>query len=356
MIYYILVALVPLVMGAFYTEKRPITPAEEKYNKRRRFRWLLIASLPMFLLIALRHGSIGPDTGVYQIYFTDAIDKTWDEMFNNTRMEYGFIIFTKLIATYVTQYVLIFQIICTAIYWLAISDFVNQLEKGHFLCLYLYATIGLYTFMFTGLRQCLAICLCLFSFRFIKARKIVPFAIVMFIAFYFHKSSILFVLAYILYGVNFNIITIFGYLAGTVIAFLNVGSIQNWLNEQLDYEYELEYTGNGYISLIIIVLVTVFSAFLLINKKSTPKSAYSLLNISVVTLICWVLRIETRVAERPSYYFMFFSIAVLAHAIHQLGNTKEKTIIKWGVVGLFFLFYIYKISHTATMIPYQFFW
>ena len=352
MILYLLVAVVPLVVGAFYTEKRAITPADEKYNKRRRFRWLLMASMPMFLLIALRNGAVGPDTGIYQVYFREAIDKSWPEMFELTRMEYGFIIFTKLM-TFVTKDVLLFQVICTIIYWLAISDFINQLEKGHFFCLYLFATIGLYIFMFTGLRQCLAMCLCLFSFRFIKKRKI---AIIMFIAFYFHKSSILFVLAYILYGVNFNIITIFAYLVGTAFAFLNIDSIQNWLNEQLDYEYELEYTGNGYISLIIIACVTLFSLFLLLNKKSSTKYAFSLFNISVVTMVCWILRLATRVAERPSYYFMFFSIAVLAHAIQQLGNTKERTIIKGAIVGAFFLFYFYKISHTATMVPYQFFW
>ena len=41
------------------------------------------------------------------------------------------------------------------------------------LVLFLFATLGSYTFMFTGVRQCLAMSVCFYSYRFIKGKKII---------------------------------------------------------------------------------------------------------------------------------------------------------------------------------------
>ena len=354
MIPYVLVVLVPLIFDMFYVEKTVLTPEEVKYNNRRRFKLLLLASLPMFVLIAFRAPSIGADTGVYNLNFLEMVQKSWEDIDFNTRMEQGYLIFVKLI-TYITQDVLVFQIIYTAIYWIVISDFANQLEKGNFFFLFIYATIGLYFFMFTGVRQCLAMCICLLSYRFIKKRKLIPFAILIFLAFSFHKSAILFSAAYILYAVRFNILTIFGYIVAMVIAYFNIGSIQNWFNNQLDYNYELEFTGNGYFIILIMFCVTAFSVFSVLNQQYRTRDVDGLLNIGIVTMIFWFLRLATRVAERPSFYFMFFLAAVFTDSIEQTRTQREHNIIKVVVVLLFMLFFVYRVTHAGSLTPYRFY-
>jgi hypothetical protein len=179
--------------------------------KKMRYRYILLAALPMFLLIALRHPSIGADTGTYLYHFERTIDKPWEQIVNNTRMEMGYLIFVKLI-TLVTDSSLVFQIIYTTIYFFAVTSFINELEEGHFFSLFLFGTLSLYKFMFTGVRQCLAISLCLLSFRFIKSRKFLSFSLVMFVAFNFHKSSILFVVVYLIYGMKLSALNIIIYI------------------------------------------------------------------------------------------------------------------------------------------------
>ncbi|MBR5202239.1 MAG: EpsG family protein [Clostridia bacterium] len=354
MIPYVLVVLVPLIFDIFYVEKPALTPDNVKYNNRRRFRWLLLASLPMFILIAFRAPVIGPDTGVYNLNFIEMVQKSWDDIDFNTRMEQGYLIFTKLI-TYITQDVLVFQIIYTAIYWIIISDFANQLEKGNFFFLFIYATIGLYLFMFTGVRQCLAMCICLLSYRFIKKRKLIPFVILILLAVSFHKSAILFLAAYILYAIRFNILTIFGYIVAAVIAYFNIGSIQEWFNNQLDYDYELQFAGNGYVAIIIMFCVTAFSTFAVLNQPHRSKDVDGLLNIGIITMMFWFLRLATRTAERPSFYFMFFLAAIFTDSIEQTRTQREHSIVKTILVLLFLLYFIYRVTHVSSLTPYRFY-
>lgn len=360
MLIYIIAAIFPLLVGYLFNTRVVANTAAEmietKKYKRRRGCWLFVAALPMFALIALRGPSMGADTGVYLKFFRQIIDTPWDRIFivndMGPQFELGFVVFEKLV-TYITKSSQVYQIIYSSIYLFAVVSFANQLEKCNFSFLYFFATIGTYTFMFTGVRQCLAMSICLFSYYFIKRHKLIPFLLLVILAFTFHKSAILFVIAYFIYNrkISWGNAIIYAIFGG--LAFVYIDVIQEWFNDNLDYDYGIEETGNGFIFFAIIAIVTAFSFLMILYYEKQTKESVGLLNIGVITLILWVLRLVTRVAERPSFYFMFFSAAMLCYALDAVGEKKDGLLYKFIVCSAFMVLLVYRLSTSqASLVPY----
>lgn len=315
----------------------------------------MLAALPMFLLIALRNQNIGADTGMYINHFLRTIDTPWHSIFNNSRMEYGYVIFVKLV-TCITSSPFVYQVICATIYLFGVTSFANQLDEDPFLVLFFFCTLGTYAFMFTGTRQCLAISICLFSFRFVKKRKLFAFILLMVLAFYFHKSSILFATAYLIYPRKLSFLNILSYIVFMMVSVLYLDTIQQWLNDQLDYNYEIEGNAGGIIFTIFMVVITAFSIFALIAYHKVNVESQGLINIGIIACILWVLRVVTRVAERPSYYFLPFSFAALVYALGSIEKPKEKGLVKLVFIFLAFALYIYRfLSKSSSLLPYTFY-
>ena len=352
MLAYLIVAVIPLLVGNLYNKK--LKKNKLLASKKRR-NYILMAALPMFFLIAFRNQSLGADTGVYLDHFERMVDTPWDRIFENTRMEEGYIVFVKILTLF-TSNALVYQVICVTIYLLAVTSFVNQLDDDPFFVLFLFATMGMYTFMFTGVRQCLAISICLFSFRFIRKRKIVPFALLMALAFTFHKSSILFVAAYLIYRRRLNWLNISIYLLILAIALLFLDVIQEWFNDQLEYDYDIEGNAGGLISSIIFIGITILTIVLVGKSKSLTVRSQGLINIGLIATLFWILRLATRIAERPSFYFLMFLFAAFTYAINNIKNTKDKSAIKIIVIILALGLFIYRLAINQTdFVPYMFY-
>jgi len=363
MLIYVFVALFPLLIGTFYNAKiaakASVNETNTKKYLRKRWAWLFLAALPMFALIALRGSDVGADTSGYLKFFNQMVDTPWRSIFivneSAYQFEPGFVVFEKLI-TYITQNAKVYQVIYSSVYLLAVVTFANQLEKANFSFLFFFATLGIYTFMFTGVRQCLAMSICLFSYKFIKERKFIPFLLLLVLAFTFHKSAILFIGAYLIFNRKINWLNSLFYVAFGTLAYLYIEIIQEWFNDVLDYDYGIEETGSGLIFLLIVTAITAFSYFTVLYYKKQTKESVGLLNIGVITVILWVLRLATRVAERPSFYFLFFTAAMLCHGLDAPTKERDRIIYKVVVYLICMLLYAYRFTtNFASMIPYQMF-
>jgi len=356
MLIYIFVAVWPLLIGNYYSSKmgKYLSVGTEltKAQRKNRRNWLLIAAFPMFLLIALRGKYMGADTLVYIKFFRLTAESSWNKMFDIVDFEPGYVIFEKLVS-YISQEPLFFQITYTAVYLFAVVYFANQLERSNFLFLFFFATLGLYTFMFTGVRQCLAICVCLFSYGFIKKRKLVPFLLCIALAYTFHKSSILFLAAYFIYPRKLHFRNFMLYAVLAVVFLRNIDVIQEWFNEQLEYAYGVEQTGNGFIYLLVVGTIMLFSAVVMKLYHRESKEYAGTFNISVIALIFWILRLETRVAERTSYYFLFFTMVILSYSIDALRDRREKLLFGYIIIFLSLLLFAYRfMTNFSSLVPY----
>lgn len=348
---YIVVALFPILVGYIFNKQI------KNSNKLAFKRWvaLFVAALPMFLLIGFRNQNIGSDTIQYinNFLYIDRMD--WQFIFDATRLESGYILFVKLIGVF-TDSALVYQVCCALVYCVAITSFANQLERSHFAFLFFFSTLGVYTFMFTGTRQSLAISICLFAYVFIKKRKIIPFALVLAIAFFFHKSSILFAAAYFVYVMPFGIASFLIYAVLAIFVYFNIDVIQEWFNDQLNYDYGVESTTSGLLFLMIVLVITAFAIFTIYGYRRESRESVGALNVSMLALIFWIVRLATRVAERPSYYFLVFTMVILAYGINSI-NIRDQRIIAGAIIGVLCVaIYVYRFTTNYTSyVPYTFY-
>ena len=347
---YIIVALLPLVFEAIYNEHERHAAAEAK---KWRWAYILISLLPLFAVVGFRHSSLGSDTATYLRNFNEVASTPWSELFNNTRLESGYLVFVKL-WTYVIKDARIYQVICAFIYMAAMFTFAIQHKKSPFLFIYFFATLGLYTFMFTGTRQCLAMSICLFSYVFIRKRKIIPFILLLVLAYFFHKSSILFLVTYFIHNRKITWYNILIYGGISYLSIYYIENIQQFFNDALDYDYEIEPTGSGGIFLALILGLTVMSYVVMAMYNKLSKESRGFFNIGVITVFFWILRIITRVAERPSYFFLFFSCALVAYALDAIPKTKERFYSKCAVCAVTMALYIYRFTtNYSPLVPYE---
>ena len=159
MIIYILVAMFPLLIGKVYSSRTALSlSAEEtvtKQYKRQRWWYLFLAAIPMFALIAFRSRTIGNDTSGYLGFFQRMVEIPWNRIFvvNDLTYEFepGFVLFEKIVTIF-THNPYVYQIIYSTLYLLSVVTFANELEREQFSFLFFFATLGNYTFMFTGVR------------------------------------------------------------------------------------------------------------------------------------------------------------------------------------------------------------
>ncbi|MDD3360198.1 MAG: EpsG family protein [Hespellia sp.] len=368
MLLYLAVAIWPLIIQRLYAHGRLVIG-----NRRVEFEThLIIAMTPIFVLLAFRSGKMGNDTATYVRQFGEMIDIPLEYAFATSRMEQGYLVFVKAL-TFITHNGLVYQVICVTIMMMGMYFFLIEHEKDAFLFLYFYCTLGLFFFMFTGTRQCLAMTICLFSYRFAQRKQYIRFLLCVVLAYYFHKSAVLFVIVPLVMLIKVNLITTIIYIIVPFILGRYLQAIQTWFNDTLDYSYGIESTGSGMIFLMVIIVFTVFSMIQLFNsgyigKNNTVMSGlgketqdftqevYNLLNINFITLAFWAMRLQTRVAERPSYYFLFFSCLLFAKAFNRITENQNRQLYWFLMIGFTLALYVYRLStNFASFVPYQFY-
>lgn len=352
MLPYMVVALWPLIVYSIFT-KGKIVIGEKEIN----FYWyVILAMLPMFIMIGFRSGNLGADTNGYLNNFIYVNSTPFSEVLETSRMEKGYLIFVKLI-TYITKYPLVYQLICTFIYFIGVLEFAKTLDKKDvFLFIFFVCTLGLFFFMFTGVRQSLAMSICLFGYKYSQRRKIIPFILCVLLAFCFHKSAILFIVVYFMVKMKVTWYNTVAYAVGLWIVTTYLFDIQEWFNEQLEYDYGVEKTNSGGIFVIILALLTVFSMVMIYNNHKFNKDIQAFMNINFITVFFWLLRLQTRVAERPSMYFMFMSCALYAYGLNCIKNNQQRFIFKFIIIVLSMLFYVYRLNYSYSgLVPYKFY-
>ena len=355
MLLYIFVAVWPLIVQYIY-KYRPLCVGKNKINKNK---YIILSLIPIFFILAFRGGTMGADTSTYIRQFSNSINTPLESIIANSRMEIGYLIFVKLI-TYITHNPLVYQVICVSFMIYGLYCFLKELEtEDALLFVYFYCTLGVFFFMFTGTRQCLAMGICLFSYKFLKQNKYLQFLLCSLLAFYFHKSSVLFITVLFIYNKKVNIINIVIYIIFAFLIGRNLESVQQWFNDTLDYTYSLEYTGNGMIFLIVLLALSIFSMIMIYNRYggfNINKNTRILMNINFITIVFWLMRLQTRIAERPSYYFIFFSCAFYANALNSIKNNRDRRLYKIIIFSLAMILYIYRlITNFSILIPFEFY-
>lgn len=353
---YIIAAALPFVLDLIFEGKQQRTELKGRERKKK-IRWFIVlACIPMAVILGLRGYRIGTDTIQYVHHFRKVKDLSLSEAYDYSEKSepglYLLMYFCSRISTDPSFFLCVDAIIVTT----AFAIFAIQNNDGELLTIVFHVTLGSFLFIVTGMRQGLAISFCLLSIEFIRKKKLIPFAILIFLAFYTHRSSIMFVMLYL---IGHRKLT-FGNMAINLLAsFLFViffDSFQSFFNDALEYGYDMEETGNGGIFLAIVLGLN-FLAFLYKDSVLKEKpDAVVLYNGSLIAAVLWVARLFSRTAERPSYYFLPCTFAIAAMAIQRIKNPQERVLMRFAAFVLSAALLIYRLSSASTLAPFKFYW
>ena len=178
------------------------------FCKKNKYIFFFFGFLFMLFILALRSKNLGVDLENYESYYNFYSKESFKSIANNFlfpyfvdkvfNVEYGYVFWGWL----VSRYNISFQgylIINSLIYSIVISWFVVRYSKNPFLSLVLLLGFGIFEYNFCILRQSLSVCFLLLSIPKIKKNKFKSFLLFVFLAFMFHRSSILFFPIYFLY-------------------------------------------------------------------------------------------------------------------------------------------------------------
>lgn len=314
---------------------------------------LFLSCLLLYLLMVLK-APLGGDYSRYADNFLDSAGKSFRFYFDRQK-EAGFYMFTKLLSEVSLNPVFYFAV-TSAIICICCFFFLKRYAYNKKYAVYFYYTIGLFAFSLAGLRQALAMSVCLFGYEAIRKRKPVRFLLIVGIAFLFHKSAVFFLPAFFLgripWKAKYQVPILFAYgLAGIFFDRLYT-MIAVWMN----YDYGIESTGNGNIFLIILLIIGFLGIIYRKQLIELDKDSLLFLNMHFVVILLWLFRLFTRTAERPAFYYLYGSVILLDRilSLKAAGNDKEitKKCMILCSVALFGAFFLYRTLRDGNLIPY----
>lgn len=215
---------------------------------------------------ALRSTDIGADTLTYcqeyqnirALSFKEAMGFGWEQGYVAVNWVLGqFFESDRALLVFLTIFILI-----------PIFVWIKKESNYPLLSLVMFIGMGMWNASIGIFRQWCAIAILTFSYKYIKARRFIPFLMVVLIAMLFHRTAAIFLLAYFVEGVPLNMNTIIAAVPASVMVGLMGDKILNFLNKFARISEEGNF--NGGISLLIVLWLCVVTP-LICYKGKIPK-------------------------------------------------------------------------------------
>lgn len=327
--------------------------------ERRKKTFFILCALLLIAIIGFRSITMGVDLGYhyagqnngYLQSFSSINKMEWKNILSLDKwMNYepGYIVFNKLIGT-INSNQHFFLFVC-AVFSLAPVFCLYYHETDHpFLAILIYLSTMVFHICFSGLRQAIAIGICCISFLFIKNKKVLPFVLFVLLAWLFHSSSIIFLLAYPLYyfkpSKNIRLISVLILL----ITFLFRSQIYNFLVSIFNIDRGVDNNGSFGFFIFLTLIYTV--CFIVDNKNNY-------LNLLFVACFIQSMAGMNTIAMRYGYYFLVFMPLSICEFLNIKLEEKTKKLMVTGLIIFFAIYGLYTIynSSWSCAYPYIPFW
>ncbi len=326
--------------------------------------YLAINFLIFTMLAAFRDISIGNDTYTYFNLFKTVQNESIDVLKN--RFEVGYLWLNKLLGLISSNPQILF-IITSIIIMTGFSILIYKYSNSVWMSVFLFYSLGYFGASMNTIRQCIAMTIIFLAYHFILENKIKLFLISVILATTFHKTAIVFLVAYPLLKMPLNKKNIFIMICGTLMGLLAFNKIFDLIINVFPiysyYENGKYIEGGIKLASIIntIVLLCIFLLGVIVQKECSKDLTkdMQLMNKFIFISICIsILSFKFNLLDRLSDYFSVFSIIFLPNIIKKIKQSNRRIIYIYSVISLFFIYYtiILHIRPEWNQIyPYKFF-
>ena len=356
MLAYLLLIFIPLLTGTVI-----------RLTNGRRFDLSSHRTLPvslffliLFFMLSLRAFSVGIDTPVYKNMFQRLIRYNFFSAYTD-HIEYGFFVVCKLVSLIGLDFrgLLILIALFTLI---VICRAFTEDDAYCFLKIILFANLSVFSLMFSALRQTIAIAIGLIAFRYVRQKKIIPFALCVIAAILFHKSAFMLVLLYPFYYIRIKRNNLIVALLIIVLVFILNQPIFSLLSSFLSEIYPFAKVGStGAYNMILLLLGLFVFCFIVPSEESLSNDTIAMRNYLFLALCVQLFAPLHSLAMRLNYYYLIF-IPMLIPDVLKHASPKMKSMAEAAnyVMCLFFVCYFYynalQQGDTLRIFPYVPFW
>lgn len=339
---YLIVIIYLILAPHFYSE---ITDNEDKARK-----WYIISVCTIFtLMTGLRSLEVGPDTINYKASYETIANMSWDELFsdfysylhsaegmlqNSEIRDPAYNCFVKFTQIFSCNY-RFFMFIMGLIVNIPLGKWVYENSKKPYMTFLVYFILNFSFYGTTGYRQTIAFSLVTFiGYKYIKERRLIPFLLLVGIAFFFHKSVLIVLLFYFLANKEitkpYTICALFG--IALVFAY-RIPFSQFWKQiSGYGETYPGQYEGAGTWTFtamlgLILVVILIYKEFIIQSDIQATNYINAIILASVFDPLTFVNPSALRVVEYFSIY-----LALLMPDMLYIVKKKDRSVASMGIV------------------------
>lgn len=350
MIIYALVAIAPLLLSVFF-------PRMNEVDKRKR-KYLIICGIILVLFLGLRSKYVGSTDSLnyFNLMKKAVANETWNGFYNPEGVETGFQFFVFVLSRIFKAPQMLF-VATSAFYVSAVLYCIYKNSDNVVLSTIMYITLGLMQFQMQGMRQAMAMAVCMFAFEFVKKKKLIPFLLLAVLALQFHRTSFVIIAIYLVSLLSYNFWSLLLLAIGSGVVFAYTDQLMAFANEVFETDYAQTIDSGGFVATAIYVLIIVFA--MIFNRRvrydKEDKTQSTIMFVTILGMVSYIMRyFGAGISERISFYFMFGQMLLLPNTLETL-KIEYKKIITAGIYFMCFILFIYRLRG-SDFLPYEFFW
>ena len=319
----------------------------------------IFCSIAVISVIAFRHPSMGIDLHYgknqgYLFSYGEISEFSWTRIFNQSYLNFerGYVVFNKILSYFFTN-VQFLLIACALISLIPICVFLYKNSRFMVMSIIVYMSLPTFVFVYSGLRQAIAIGICYIAISFAYKKKLVLFLLTVVLAISFHKTSILFLVAFPLMNIKFK--QIYRWMSLGVLAVVFIFRTQIYMFAISLFGKTTKPDNNGSYMFFLALVVIYILCF--IYSDYTRKNE-GFLNLLFVACLIQAMGGVQNTVVRAAYYFIPVVAVLIPNVIMRVKNSFERAVIGAGAIAAFSTYGFYVIYSTSWSMsyPYHFFW
>ncbi len=316
---------------------------------------LVVITLSLSLFAGIRNETVGSDTHTYVSLFMrfNSFDDIW------RTQEYAYnalVVIASSISNNYAALLILTALIVVSCYVLTIL----RLTKRYETALFLFITLGSYTFFFNGARQGIAASICFFAIPWLLDRKPKQYFILIALAFLFHNTALVAVPLYFLAAPRIGLRQIFSVIVGAVVFSLFLSVFVGLAAELLDDKYAAyadASDGGGGVTAAFLIIQGILLYLLRPNTLECNGKYQRLLNIYLIGFIPIIAAMVTNVNPsgllRLHLYFSSTAILLWPMVFMSWKDSPKRALVSLSFFIFIFIYFLITVSTFSSLTPYK---
>ena len=321
----------------------------EKKSLNRKAFW--VPSFALIVFATIRNSTVGTDTGLYVKNFVNKLDPDYYEFHEG--MESGYLLLEYIILNISHNYFWLFFITSIIVVFLQMVV-IKKYSINYILSIFIFITLGGYTFFLNGLRQGIAMAIFFVSLPFLINKNFLKYFLICIFASFFHISALFMIPFYFIVNLKWKIEwkIIFIFLSSLLLSKSMINLLAD-SNEKYAGYTEVSDSSGGF--LILLFYFVVFLLIYLIKNKINIKdnkefNALFQFYSCGLFFILGISFLQTNPSgpQRLLSYFILALIFIIPIVLKNLNNK----LINLFVIIFLIVYFMLRLDRFANYVPY----